>query len=146
MVGVGFRCWLAGCDTADIECWETGWNYLERELGHARAKPVAAELTVWVRTICAETCRKLEYYPMGSTGFCQDERTAISLIAACQHNACPALKACAFVLIGADDVDNVIEASESFAKVLRDVNVNLKQGSILNATALIDKNACPVAH
>ena len=26
LVGVGFRCWLAGYDTGDIACWENGWN------------------------------------------------------------------------------------------------------------------------
>ena len=25
LVGVGFRCWLAGYDTGDIACWETGF-------------------------------------------------------------------------------------------------------------------------
>lgn len=146
MVGVGFRCWLAGCETADVACWETGWNYLERELGTARAKPVAAELTSWVRTICAQSCRKLEYYPMGSNNFCQDECTAISLIAASQHNACPALQACAFVLIGADNVEPVIEASASFANVLRDIDINLQHGAILEAPALAGQTGCPITH
>lgn len=141
MVGIGFRCWVAGCDTRDVDCWQTGWNYLEQQLGTSRAKPVAAELTSWVRIICANTCRKLEYYPMGCAGFCRDECTAISLIAACQHNACPALKACAFVLIGADHLEPVIEASESFADVLLAMDVNLNENSIIEATALAP--TCP---
>lgn len=136
MVGIGFRCWVAGCDTGDVACWQTGWNFLEQQLGPSRVKPVAAELTSWVRIIHANTARKLEYCPMGCSGFCRDECTAISLIAACQHNACPALKACAFVLIGTDHVEPVIEASESFANLLMTMDVNLKENSILTATAL----------
>lgn len=142
MVGIGFRCWVAGCDTGDVECWQTGWNYLEQQLGAARAKPVAAELTSWVRIIYANTSRKLEYYPMGCTGFCRDECTAISLIAASQHNACPALKACAFVLIGAEHLAPVIEASECFARVLLEMDVNLKENSIIEATALASTASC----
>ncbi len=33
LVGVGFRCWLAGYDTGDIACWENGWNAYAQALG-----------------------------------------------------------------------------------------------------------------
>ena len=36
LVGVGFRCWLAGYDTGDIACWENGWNEYNRLLGTER--------------------------------------------------------------------------------------------------------------
>ena len=26
LVGIGFRCWMAGFQTSDIGCWETAWG------------------------------------------------------------------------------------------------------------------------
>ena len=49
LVGVGFRCWLAGYDTGDIACWETGWNEYSRVLGTERAKRAVTELACWVQ-------------------------------------------------------------------------------------------------
>ena len=48
LVGVGFRCWLAGYDTGDIACWENGWNEYTRALGTERAKRAVTELACWV--------------------------------------------------------------------------------------------------
>ena len=48
LVGVGFRCWLAGYQTDDINCWETGWNLFASELGPASAKTAVTELSCWV--------------------------------------------------------------------------------------------------
>lgn len=53
LVGVGFRCWLAGYDTGDIACWETGWNAYARVLGTERAKRAVTELACWVRAVRA---------------------------------------------------------------------------------------------
>lgn len=138
MVGIGFRCWLAGYETGDINCWEAGWNHISRELSPQRAKPVVAELACWVRVIRAAACRKLEYYPVNCAGFCRDECFAISMIAACQHNACPALRACAFALIGESLVDPVVSASEGFAGVLSDVDINLSADSITQIAGLFN--------
>ncbi len=95
LVGVGFRCWLAGYDTGDITCWENGWNAYSRALGTERAKRAVTELACWVRAVRASASRKIEYYPVGCPGFCADECMAISLIAASQHHRCPAMRACA---------------------------------------------------
>ena len=66
----GFRCWLAGYDTGDIACWETGWNAYSRVLGTERAKRAVTELACWVRAVRASASRKIEYYPFGCAGFC----------------------------------------------------------------------------
>ena len=63
LVGVGFRCWLAGYDTGDIACWETGWNAYARALGTERAKRAVTELACWVRAVRASASRKIEYAP-----------------------------------------------------------------------------------
>ena len=49
LVGVGFRCWLAGYETGDISCWESGWNAYSVALGPLHAKRAVTELACWVR-------------------------------------------------------------------------------------------------
>ena len=41
------------------------------------------------------------------------------MIAACQHNACPAMRACAFSLLGCSMIDEVVQGAESFAATMR---------------------------
>ena len=72
LVGVGFRCWLAGYDTGDIACWENGWNEYNRLLGPSRAERAVTELACWVRAVRSSASRKIEYYPFGCSGFCPD--------------------------------------------------------------------------
>lgn len=134
LVGIGFRCWLAGYDTCDIECWETGWNHYARALGAGAAKIAVTELACWVRTIRSGACRRISYYPFGCTRFCQDENVAISMIAASQHAACPAMRACAFALLGSSDIDGVVDSAASFASVLASAGQVLSDRSICDAT------------
>jgi hypothetical protein len=122
LVGVGFRCWLAGYDTGDIACWETGWNEYARVLGPSRAKRAVTELACWVRAVRASAARKIEYYPFGCSAFCADEYMAISLIAASQHHRCPAMRACALALTGSALVEPVIDAANAFADVLQEAD------------------------
>jgi hypothetical protein len=125
LVGVGFRCWLAGYDTGDISCWETGWNQYARVLGNERAKRAVTELACWVRAVRSIAARKIEHCPLGCAGFCPDECMAISLIAASQHHRCPAMRACALALTGSDSIDPVIDTANAFADVLEEANQRL---------------------
>jgi len=137
LVGVGFRCWLAGYDTGDIGCWEIGWNEYSRALGNERAKRAVTELACWVRAIRASASRKIEYYPFGCAGFCADECMAISLIAASQHHRCPAMRACALALTGADLVEPVIDAANAFADALQEADQRLSPEAV--AALMLDK-------
>jgi hypothetical protein len=130
LVGVGFRCWLAGYDTGDIAYWENGWNEYHRLLGTERAKRAVTELACWVRAVRASASRKIEYSPFGCAGFCADECMAISLIAASQHHRCPAMRACALALTGSELVEPVIDAANAFADVLQDANQRLSQDAV----------------
>lgn len=130
LVGVGFRCWLAGYDTGDIACWENGWNEYNRLLGPQRAKRAVTELACWVRSVRASASRKIEYCPFGSAGFCADECMAISLIAASQHHRCPAMRACALALTGSDLVDPVIDAANAFADALEEADQRLSPEAV----------------
>jgi hypothetical protein len=137
LVGVGFRCWLAGYDTGDISCWEHGWNEYSRVLGAERAKRAVTELACWVRAVRSSAARKIEYYPFACPGFCTDECMAISLIAASQHHRCPAMRACALALTGSDLVEPVISAANGFADVLEEADQRLSQEAV--AALLVDK-------
>jgi len=130
LVGVGFRCWLAGYDTGDIACWENGWNEYNRLLGPSRAKRAVTELACWVRTLRSTASRKIEYYPFGCSGFCADECMAISLIAASQHHRCPAMQACALALTGSELVEPVIDAANAFADALQEADQRLSQEAV----------------
>lgn len=130
LVGVGFRCWLAGYDSGDISCWEKGWNEYAHALGAERAKRAVTELACWVRAVRASASRKIEYCPVGCQGFCADECMAISLIAASQHHRCPAMRACALALTGSDLVDPVIDAANAFADALHDADQRLSPEAV----------------
>jgi hypothetical protein len=130
LVGVGFRCWLAGYDTGDIACWENGWNEYSRALGTERAKRAVTELACWVRAVRSSATRKIEYYPFGCAGFCPDECMAISLIAASQHQRCPAMRACALALTGSDLVGPVIDSANAFADALEEAELRLSPEAV----------------
>ncbi len=130
LVGVGFRCWLAGYDTGDIACWENGWNAYAQALGTERAKRAVTELACWVRAVRATASRKIEYCPVGCPGFCADECMAISLIAASQHHRCPAMRACALALTGSDLVDPVLHTANAFADVLQEADQRLSPEAV----------------
>lgn len=130
LVGVGFRCWLAGYDTGDIACWETCWTHYSKTLGNRSAKRIVTELSYWVRALKEHTTRTLNYYPFGCKRFCQDECMAVAMIAASQHAHCPALQACAYSMINTDELDHVIHAADSFGQALLDVDQKLESSTI----------------
>ena len=136
LVGIGFRCWLAGYQTGDIGCWELAWNTFAGELGSARAKPAITELSCWVRDIKDSAQRRIEVFPGPCATFCRDECMAVSMIAAGQHDHCPALRACALALLEHSDAGAVIEGARTFAHVLRDLEVVLSPDAVINATAV----------
>ena len=123
---------MAGYETSDINCWEAGWSEYSSKLGAGRAKTTVTELACWVRIMRQFSTRKMDYFPLGCKGFCRDECVAISMIAACQHKECPALKACAFALIGPHGYDEVIDAADNFAAALQDSDIHLSKDTICN--------------
>ena len=128
LVGLGFRNWLEGYRTGDITLWENVWCAYTSAMGAVAAKSAVSELSSWVRAIHTHTHRALQTSPPGCPGFCKDECVAISMIAACQHNACPAMRACAFALLGCSMIDEVVHGAESFAGSMRDADQVLSPG------------------
>jgi hypothetical protein len=137
LVGVGFRCWMTGLDTGDIECWQTAFSAFADSVGVDSAKALMPGLSNWVRAVRSSAQRPIEIAPRTCNRFCRDESLAIAMVAACQHDACPALKACAFALIGSSEVNRALDAAEEFACGLRRADQILSPGSICNAAAFM---------
>jgi hypothetical protein len=137
LVGVGFRCWLSGFQTSDIGCWETAWHEFSTAVGPRAAKPLMTDLACWVRAVQDTAERRIEVYPANCRRFCRDECLAISMVAACQHSACPAFRACAIALLGSNDVDEAIDCAESFASRLREADQVLSPGTVFMGAGLV---------
>jgi hypothetical protein len=130
LVGLGFRHWLDGYRTGDISSWEKVWCTYANAMGAAAAKSAVTELSCWVRAIHNHSHRPLETSAGDCARFCRDECVAIAMIAACQHHACPAMRACAFALIGCSLIDEVVNVAESFAETMREADQVLSASQV----------------
>jgi len=135
LAGLGFRCWLAGYQNGQITCWEDAWNLYARELGPESARSAIRDLSCWVRSVCSHAHRPIRICPAGCDRFAHDECLAVSMIAAAQHD-CPAMKACAYALLGAQPLDDVIASASRFAACLRDNRMLLGPGPIVDPLAM----------
>jgi hypothetical protein len=136
LVGFGFRLWLNGFRTGDISNWEKAWSTYAGTIGAAAAKNAVGQLSCWVRAIDCYAQRELETSPNNCARFCHDECVAIAMIAACQHHACPAMRACAFALLGCSMIDEVVHGAESFAEAMREAHQVLSPTSAQAASLL----------
>jgi hypothetical protein len=59
------------------------------------------------------------------------------MIAPCQQNTCPAMRACAFALIESTGVENVVDGAQAFADTLLSLDQVLSPGSIITIPALV---------
>jgi hypothetical protein len=137
LVGVGFRSWMAGLDNGDIECWQYAFDEFAGHIGIDSAKTLMPGLSNWVKAVRGCARRPIEIAPRGCARFCRDECLAIAMVAAGQHSVCPALKACAFALIGSADIGVAMGAAEEFADNLRRADQILSLDSICNAAAFV---------
>lgn len=146
LVGLGFRYWLTGYRTGDISCWEKAWGTYAEALGPLGAKVALTDLANWVRAISLNSCRKLETAAVDCDRFCRDECVAIAMIAACQHNACPAMRACAFSLLGCSMIEDVVRGAETFACTMRDAEQVLQPSSAGEAALMSIPLATSAVH
>lgn len=135
LVGLGFRYWVSGYQSGNIDRWEDAWDIYSRALGACRARAAVAELSAWVRSVSAAARREITVCNDGCARLCRDECLAVSMIAACQHNTCPAMRACAFALVESSLIDEVVHHAESFALTMRGLDQVLSPGLIVNAAA-----------
>ena len=135
LVGLGFRRGLAALETRDIANWQFAWQEFANVAGPDHATVLVAELSLWCRTVRKCAARRIETYPLGCPGFCRDECLAISMIAASQRSICPALRACAFALLGSSEQDEPLQAAARFGKGLAEVGQVLSLTSVCDALA-----------
>lgn len=133
LVGLGFRYWMLGRRTGEIGHWERTWSLYSGMFGLCGARLAVGSLSCWVNTLGKSSRREIVLRPAECGDFSQDERLAVSMVAACQHNTCPAMKACAFALIETSMVDRVVEDARTFADTLSDLEQRLSPTSILQA-------------
>lgn len=137
LVGVGFRCWLKGFTTGDIGCWEEAFSTFSGTLGHDSAKMLLLDLSQFVRAVSATSERSIQVQAPGCSGFCRDECLAISIIAACQHQAREALRSSTSALLGSDDIGDALNGAQTFACGLKSANQLLSAESICPATCAL---------
>lgn len=137
LVGLGFRHWMLGYQTGDIGCWEAAWSEYSTVLGPSLARGAVSDLACWVRSIARLSRRSITVWPSPCARFCRDECMAVSLVAAGQHDVCPAMRACAFALIEHPDVDAIVADSLTFASRLRSCGQVLAIGAVANAAAVV---------
>lgn len=138
LVALGFRFWTLGCKRGDIHAWERAFSVYSCKLGNREARLAVSGLSSWVACVNASARREICVAAADQREFCRDECLAVAMIAACQHDACPALKACAFSLVEASMVDEVMTETESFATILRSLKQTLSPACIALAAELAE--------
>ncbi len=145
LVGYGFRGWVSGYQSGDVACWERVWRLYSNILGPTSARAVVGSLASWVRSVNSAARRDVEVSPLEACQFCRDECLAISMIAASQHQTCPAMRACAFALIDNALLDEVLHHADSYALLLRSQDRVVSPNWIVNANAYCESTS-HVAH
>lgn len=133
LVGLGFRYWMLGRKTGEIGHWERTWGLYSGLFGLCGARLAVGSLSGWVNSLGNASCRDIEVCPASCSDFGPDECLAVSMVAACQHNTCPAMRACAFALLETSMLDPVIADAQMFADTLSGLEQRLSQQSILPA-------------
>lgn len=136
LVGYGFRHWVEGRRNADLGAWERAWSLYSGMFGVTRARIAVGALSDWVAALEHVSSRNIQVADGGCPAFCGDECLAIAMIAASQHGACPAMRACTFALIesgyvDAARLDEATGPAQAFADTLSSLDQVLSKGSIL---------------
>lgn len=119
----GFRCWMAGYQYDDVECWEYAWNLYAKELGAKNARAAISELQFWVRDLRAAAVHPIKCLPNGCACLCRDESLALSMVAASQCGDEDAALAAALDLAHTCErtrVQPVLDAASRLSGVLAD--------------------------
>jgi len=143
LVGYGFRGWIAGYQTGDVACWERVWRLYSNILSPKSARAAVGCLASWAKSVNAASRRRVTVSPLEDCKFCRDECLAISMIAASQHNTCPAMRACTFALIDSAMMDEVIHHADTYAITMRSQDQIVSPSWIVNANAYVESS--PVA-
>lgn len=136
LAGHCFRRAMIGLEHGDPAGMVFVWQLLASAAGGERADGLAAGVGRFARAVSQSAARRIEVLPAGCPGLCRDECLAVSIIAACQHDQCPALKACVFALIASSHVEPVVAAARPLAEGLAAARLALSPSAICNAAVI----------
>ncbi len=125
LVLTGLRCWMAGYEHGDIQCWETAWRQYSSALGTRDGRLLLSELQYWVRVLRDVSVRQISFYPHCCRHVSADECIGLSLLAGYQHQDLPTVRGAAHRLTGLNPgsaFDLFVDASSSFAAALSQAN------------------------
>lgn len=134
LVGLGFRCSVAELACSSEACWQAINRTYMDALGPDAGKALLLQLSQFTCSVQEAAQRQLTVNERECRGFCRDECLAISLIAACQHDVRPALRASACALTGSADIGGTLNSAQHFAEGLACA------GQLLSA-----ESVCPAA-
>ena len=121
LVLTGVRCWMAGYEHGDIQCWETAWRHYSSVVGARDGRWLLSELQYWVRVLRDVAVRPIAFYPHCCRHVCADECVGLSLLAAYQRQDLATARGAAYRLSGLNPsaaFNLLIDASSSFATAL----------------------------
>jgi hypothetical protein len=130
LVGLGFRCWVRGVQTNDTRFFDVCSRQYIQAFGLKDGLVLSTKLGSWVNALDKISKRPIKIEKIVTPGFSYDEVVAISMIAACQHSECPALKACVYAITEAAEIDLPQLAAQDFADGLVDAGQILQINSI----------------
>lgn len=81
---LAYRCWHAGFDYGDSECWQYAWTALSNALGPGEARHLLAAIEDFVRCLRLVSPRPPEYYPPPCCRMSTSEQQVLELVAALQ--------------------------------------------------------------
>lgn len=137
MVGRSFRCGMLARKGGNAASWSFAWQEFAGLTGSQSADLLVGRLATFVEKVDSSAARPIEVLPAGCPGLCRDECLAVSIIAASQLGACPALKACAFALLQSCEVEPCIRSAGAFSEGLRQAGQMLSADLVCNALALM---------
>lgn len=129
IVGIGFRYWLLGLTTGEIQYWERAWSVYSGVFGVAGGRESLLQLSAFVRAVCEAAGRDITVLPASCRSFCRDECMAIALVAACQHDRHDA-RTCALALTASDGVESVVRHADALARTLLSLDHRLSLHSV----------------
>ncbi|MGZ9075677.1 MAG: hypothetical protein ACXW13_07850 [Burkholderiaceae bacterium] len=137
MVGRSFRCGMLARRENPAIAWSYAWQEIAGVAGAGHADRLVVALGAFINSVESAAARRIEVLPKGCPGLCRDECLVVSIVAASQLGACPALKACVFALIDSGNVEPCIRSAGLFSTALSDAGQTLPPDVVCNALALM---------
>ena len=137
MVGRSFRFAMHARRERSAVSWSYAWQEIAGVTGADGADALIGSLGIFVQSVDTAAARRIEVLPKGCPGLCRDECLAVSVIAAAQLGACPALKACMYALIENGHVEPCIRAADAFGAALCHAGQWLPSEVVCNPLALM---------